>query len=61
MGTYEKYDIYFVGFSLGIPRSINFSLQLMVTCIWYASDRDEISMDDWGVIKELEQYIYKVA
>ncbi|XP_071181892.1 uncharacterized protein [Mytilus edulis] len=45
----------------GIPRSINFSLQLMVTCIWYASDREKISMEDWGVIKELEQYIYKVA
>ncbi|CAC5387100.1 unnamed protein product [Mytilus coruscus] len=45
----------------GIPRSTNFSLQLMATCIWYASDREKITMEEWDVIKKLEQYIYRVA
>lgn len=33
----------------------------MTTCIWYASDREKITMDEWQAIQELEKYIYKVA
>ncbi|XP_063399025.1 uncharacterized protein LOC134683643 [Mytilus trossulus] len=44
----------------GIPLSRNFSLQLMATCIWFASDREKITMDEWQAIQELEKYIYKV-
>lgn len=33
----------------------------MTTCIWYASDREKITMEEWQAIQELEKYIYKVA
>ncbi|CAC5393358.1 unnamed protein product [Mytilus coruscus] len=57
--SHGQWDLIFP--KTGIPLSRNFSLQLMTTCIWYASDREKITMEEWQAIQELEKYIYKVA
>ncbi|XP_052067050.1 uncharacterized protein LOC127706463 isoform X2 [Mytilus californianus] len=46
----------------GLPKSTNFSLQLMTQLMWIARKGDEtLSRTEWRAIEDLEKYVYKIG